>query len=844
MAKRRLLSVPSAVPASPPDGRAVQLPNYLRRVLPAYGAPGWLHSAQWRQFVRNQPLAVVCRDTLLNNLKALEWDIVASEPEEATNWEVKQAIRYYRDLFEGLDGDFDLHIDVMGQDYLDLPFGACSEVIRETDDKFSPVLAVEHIDASTLWPTLDDEYPVMQQTPNVPASPVIFPASAVNRMIYSPRPELLRKGWGMAPPEKVYLALEMLYRGDTYYWKLLLDTPEAGVLDLLDMTEESANKWLEGMRSLFQGIDPMKVPVLYEHTNAAVWIPFGRPPTDMLYDKAMLYYGQVLTAGYGLRISDIGLEEGRGGGTLAGVIRAERQTRRTGLANLREAFRNYFNRMLPKDPYPIIKFIWIERDDEAIVARGRSMIAMGQAFQALIGVGVIDRAEARQELVASGLMETDIDPQKLPAEPVSAPQENPLLALLGGRPQLPPGVKPLEAPDMAEKVPASDGGRQENAPQGFASRVRGLFRRRAKDDGPSPGVAPGRNPATADAAELLRRLDAIMRPGLERISQNAESDGRMRLRKLVRIGTEAAVERVRPLFRAMDDETLAGYWLVERNALTFGQTSEVDSLEVRQDEEAMQEALSEALSSEDWWQVANEWDKEEILDLYIAGFQRGAEDMAVDVARELYARGLIDKMPRIRFDLKSPIVFTILESRAGDMVTHVDAATATFIKRIVTAGVRQGLSTPEIAQAIRDGATAEEVLTAEGFMGDVLDNIMSGMVEMSDARANSIANYEIAWAENAGRHEQLSRDGFQQKAWVHLGERGITEAGNEHPCILCAMNEDLGFVPMDFLFQTVFEDAPFPPAHPGVCHCTVVFDPEELERLVEGGEFAPWVGEE
>jgi hypothetical protein len=868
MAKRNALAVPLAPPDIPPPGRAIELPLYLQRLIPQYGAPGWLQAAQWRQFVRNQPLATVCRDTLINGIKALEWDIVPVSPEDATNPLISRAITYYRDLFEHLDGGFDLHMDMMSQDYLDLPFGGAAEVITEDDDPDGPVLAVEHIDAATLWPTLDDEYPVAQMVPDVPAKAVAFPRHAIRRMIYSPRPELRRKGWGMAPPEKIYLAVEMLYRGDMYYWKLLLDTPEAGILDLLDMDKEDAIEWLASMREMFGGLDPMKVPVLYQHEKAAVWIPFGRPPADMLYDKATLHYAQVLAGGYGMRISDIGLDEARGGGTLAGVIRAERQTRRSGHANLRESLRNYFNSILPRVPLPVIKFIWVERDDEAMVARGRAMLAVAQGLGALIGGQMLNPAEGRQEIVNLGILESKIDPNAMIAAPASAggrPVEQFLLELLGpkyGKQPPPEGGAEPTGPKPPDNVPPSQGGRgDQSRPVGLVGRVRSLFRRRdatlgeivkaAEDAGADvkvslvPRATPyGENPATRDAKSIEKELAAIILPGMKNLPDQAQENNQARVRKLVEVATRRMVPQVEAVVKSLDDDMIQGVWLPNMNAITFGQESELDAIVTRQADDEIQDALEAILAGESWWQLANVWDRQAILEAYSRAYELGIEDMALTVLRSLYQRGLAASptLPGLSFTLMDPRVLEFLEMRAGDLVTNIDSGTVTFIKRIITAGVRQGISSPEIAQALRDGATAEEILGMEGFTARTMASILSGLEEMSEARTNSIVNYEIAWAENAGRHEQMVRSGFREKAWVHLGARGITEAGNPHPCALCESNEALGFVPIDTLYETVFEPTPYPPAHPTVCHCGLAFNPGELDALVAGGGYAPWVG--
>lgn len=848
------LAVPKSVTA--PEGqRAVELPSYLSRIIPSYGYSGWLEANRWRQVVRSQPLAIACRDTLLDNVKNLEWDVVPSDPDTSSDKQIKRAVQYYGDLLEHInDGDFDAYVDLMGQDLMDLPFGAAAEVGREDDNPNGPVLWVNHIDAATLFPTYDTTYPVIQSVPELVGQVVAFPKHAIDRMVYTPRPELRRSGWGMAPPEKVYLSLEMLYRGDTYYWKLLLDTPEAGVLDLMDMSEEDAGQWAGEFRTLFQGIDGFKVPLLYAHEKAAQWIPFNRPPIDLLYDKTIIHYGQILAAGYGMRLSDIGLSQLEGGGTLAGIIREERQTRRSGFANVREKFRNHFNRILPHDSetqQQIIKFVWIERDDEATVARGRAMLAMGQGLKTLLDGGFIDAKEGRHEIVAQGLMETEIDPDAVPEPPEPKMPFGGLFGQGGDGKNAPPGKEgaaPSQGQDEKAKVkpeggqtPPSQGGRGSQAAPVGKSLVDRIFRSRREKP-----VVNTSNPATKDAKSILKEMADIVAPGLLLLKERAAEYDSVRLIKLVTVATKVAVPKVTPVIRALTDDQAEDYWVPQFTNLVFDQDNDfMDTLEIRQSAHDIQAAVEKALEDEEWWQLADDWDKQEFLEMYTAAFERGMATRALDIARAAYLAGLTTSpsMVNISFKLSNPLTLRNLEARAGNLVTFIDSGTKTFIKRIVSAGVNQGLSSPKIAKALRDGFSAEQILRQEGFMGDVLEYIMRGLTDMSEARTNSIVNYEVAWAEVMGRLEQMEKSGLTQKAWVHLGERGVTEKGNIHPCPICEENEALGFVEMSYLYPTVFEPGLGPPAHPNVCHCDILYLPAELAKIVSEGTFAPWLGE-
>jgi hypothetical protein len=370
-----------------------------------------------------------------------EWHIRAKNPNDTELY--KNDVDYYMELFDNFNGwDFNSFLDVLCQDLLDTPFGGCAEVGRLGDDPDGRTVWVMHMDSANLYPTGDFDFPVAQRIPEVAYPPVYFPRHAVNRAHFTPRPEYDRQGWGMAPPEKIYLAIELLYRGDRYYANMLLDTPEAGILDLMDMDKASALEWLESFQEMFMGIDAFKVPVLYEHTEQAKWIPFGRPPTELIYDSVTFKYAQIVCAGYGLKISDIGMsqEEAR---TLAGVIRAERQTRRTGFATIKEKTTGFFNRLLP----PHLLFEWLDQDDETMMARGRSRLANFQAYAEAREKKMLTLQEIRAQIAADGLLDIQIDPDDPEAE-----------AELNADPMMGPDAVRLPRTDDRDRVPPSQGG--------------------------------------------------------------------------------------------------------------------------------------------------------------------------------------------------------------------------------------------------------------------------------------------------------------------------------------------------------------------------------------------------
>jgi hypothetical protein len=199
---------------------------------------------------------------------------------------------------------------------------------------------------------------------------------------------------------------------------LLLDTPEAGILDLGDMEKSSAEEWVQAWRDMLNGIDPFKIPVLYEHEKPVNWIPFTRSPTEIMFDKAILRYGAILTAGYGITLSDIGYPSSTSGGdTLAGTIRNERISRASGKGTTRAKLKAFFNKMLPK----YLKYVYIDLDDETSVAMGRARLATATALGLMVDKLMLSPEEGRQQMIADGLINISI-PEKLPAE-IKAKQE-------------------------------------------------------------------------------------------------------------------------------------------------------------------------------------------------------------------------------------------------------------------------------------------------------------------------------------------------------------------------------------------------------------------------------------
>jgi hypothetical protein len=418
---------------------------YLARIAPIVWNPTEYTANAWRAVVNAQEVASMCKDTLISTVLSLDWKVVVRDSDMQE--ELRATVKYYTKLFESVGYanklDFTSHIEWIAADMLDTPFGGACEIGRKNGDPKGRVAWLEPLDAATLYPTLFHEYPVVQNYNN---TTVYFDKYSIARAFISPSTRIERKGWGMPPPEKVFRSLQMLTMGDTYYANLLLDVPTAGILDLGDMEQSSAEEWIKAFKSLMSpgAIDSFKIPVLYEHNNPVNYIPFGKVPNDIMFDRITMKYAAIVCAAYGMTTGDIGLSAASGE-TLAGSIRQERRTKKTGFARLKKKLKFYFDQILPEN----LQFVWIDYDDETNVAVGRARLANATAFGQMIDKKVFTPKEVRLQSIQDGLVTISV-PEDYPEE--DAPEEPKPLAR--GTPERPGALG-------STNIPASQGGEGE-----------------------------------------------------------------------------------------------------------------------------------------------------------------------------------------------------------------------------------------------------------------------------------------------------------------------------------------------------------------------------------------------
>jgi hypothetical protein len=854
-----------------PKQKSLDVAPFLVRFVPQWQTPEWLAAERWRYVVRNQPVAIVAREAIVTDLVTTPWEIRAKKAAEQEKYQ--PVVDYYTDEVLN-DGEemFDTKIEKIAQDLLDLPIGGNAELVRWAPGQGPPQLSgfpphpkghvhrVVFVDGATLFPTNDANFPMGQRVKGDITNVIYFAPDEMMHMVVTARPELTRKGYGMPPPEKTYLALTLLSRGDTYYANLLLDTPEAGVLDLMDMSKKDATEWVQTYRTLLQGLDAQKIGILYQHEKAANYIGFGRPPTEMMYDATTLKYARIQCASYNLTLVDVGLEPG--GETLAGEIRKERKARRTGYALVKEKVRTHINKMvLP----PYLEFIWKEKDEEAQVLKYRALLFASNAMKNLTSANILEREDALEQLKQDNLVTVD-------AQAPDEPEPPPFLPF--GKPQADDDENG-EGDD--EKVPASEGGRGE---------VTGRAETAGGQDSVSEehpvDVGDERIAAVPRTTQLFGQLQTVMTGAFGEIHAAA---GDSQILRLVKAATRALFPSVSRAAVELADHELP-YWRAERLSWWFGQVSAFDELaggilceclscgevtQVSGDEHCNEVAcpscggemrradrpgvgkgaavlqadqktldlLDESLMADPWWTMPEGLD-DDLFYVLSQAFAEGAAAAGEEAMEFLYTEGL-GPAPvgiGINFNLVNPVTVGRLEAYAAQLVTRLDDGTKYYLKRMLVSGVEEGLSSPVIAQMIRDGEDVDAILREAGYTDKVIERIKDEVGGMSEYRTKSIVNTEIAKAETEGRVEQWTKMGLTKKRWVHTGSTGA-----DCPCVVCQTNIDYGFVAIGYLFDSVFGDASIegPPAHPTVCHCHIEFDEKEL--VGKADDLVIWMGE-
>src|SRR3990167_8923229 len=389
-----------------PTATAIREPPALLRQPVTFLTSGERGTGQhWRQLVGRAPVVRSCVQTLVMQITGLDWYISGEDKDE---------VAYFTKVLESVDeGEgWETMISRVVNDQLVLPFGGAVEIGAFPD---GVVAWANHLDAATMVPTYDRSFPFAQVDPwGGLTRPVSFRPEQVGRVRWQAQTDLRSYGWTITPAADALPAIQGLLRADRFWQAFLLDTPPAGILDLMDMTEEEATGWYSSWKTLLAGPHPFKVPILYgggsDRKNPATWLPFIRDPSAVMPKELIKGYAEYVTACFGMTLGDLGLfgQEMR----LAGAVKLMDSTKRQGLAKIRRGIKT----MIDMDILPDgIEFVWAEVDLEDDLRRSQSNYNRVRSLKEMKDANIIDEHEARAVAVHEGLLPEDIvDPDKVP----------------------------------------------------------------------------------------------------------------------------------------------------------------------------------------------------------------------------------------------------------------------------------------------------------------------------------------------------------------------------------------------------------------------------------------------
>lgn len=318
--------------------------------------PFGIRPEEWRYIIARAPIAALCIRTLILQITALDWKVSCDD---------KGKITHFTEVIDNANGEsFDAYCERVVYDMLTVPFGGATEVVK---GKKGETALFYHVDGGTMFPTYDPDEPYVQIDPYQPMRRVWFTREQIKRLTWAPMTDMANYGWSRPPVMEIFFAVEQLMRSDVFYGQFLSNTPEAGILDLMDMDAKSAREWVKSWQELMIGIDPLKVPVLYDHEQPAKWIPFSRPPGELALPDLTKRYAEVVVGAFGMNIGDIGLFEHQN--TLAGSSRMQANSKRQGLGSILRKIKNLINSMLPPD----VIFTWEAVDEEDRLRRANAM---------------------------------------------------------------------------------------------------------------------------------------------------------------------------------------------------------------------------------------------------------------------------------------------------------------------------------------------------------------------------------------------------------------------------------------------------------------------------------------
>lgn len=402
-----------------------QPPAYLTRHVFRFVDPTGLSADQWRLIAR-EPVNRMAQRFIVRELSALQWVITSDRRDDPR---VDEYTKRWDEVFEDGDG-FAVWLSRMLEDVCSLPFGGASEVGYKGED----LAWALHVDAATLFPTYERRVPYVQIDPGDATQRVYFRRGQLCRLRVNPRPDIRFKEYQVSPTEDGFLPIEALSKIYLYYMQQLTDTPPLGLLDVPGWTEDDAIAWAKGFREMIEDVDPLKIPILYDHLEGpANWIPFLRSPADLSIPEQFKRFAEMLLGKYGLSIGDLRLFEHES--TKAGERVSQLVTERSGVGFWAALIEAYINRLLPDGL--TFKFKQPRPERELVVAN-RKAVQMNMLLAAVGMQPIVSVKDAVEEAQALELFQTEVKPldeEGAPPPPFGGNGKGSPPELPGGRPE-------------------------------------------------------------------------------------------------------------------------------------------------------------------------------------------------------------------------------------------------------------------------------------------------------------------------------------------------------------------------------------------------------------------------
>ena len=892
-----------------PKPKSLEAP-FLWRIPTLWQTPQWAQANQWRWFVYNQPIAMLCRARLVNYLLGLPWEITAKDPNEKEA--IEEDAHYYTSW---VLRNFDLILDKLWQDALDLPVGGVVEIVRwpmgvkpiikEGEEEYKVTrdhpkghaFRLVNLDGATVFPTYEPDIPLAQKIPELERI-VYFTETDIGRVGIQPRTEMRLQGYFKAPPEQIFLAMQMVSDADHFYHDLLKEVPPVGILDLTDMQQHQAQDWIGSVRSLFEGSDPFKIPVLYDHEKPATFIPFGKSPQELLFDTASLRYARIVAGAYGLTLGNLGLEPK--GETLAGSIRDDMQASQ-GYGYVIEKTKNLLDaEVLP----PYLEWSPKIQDFEKLTGKGRAFLVVAQALKAAKDIGAIKPSEAQAQLVRDGFITVEVE---APNDEELAQQQ---------MKQLPFGQKPGEngngaAKKLTDKVPAAEGGlgdvKKEKADYKYASTqfdmpdniIRLVQRLQVQIDPTDLTEEDGleKNPHVtikygliSDDPEAVSRVAANYQPfyislgdvalfendGFDVVKIDIGSDsGTLHLlnQSLARLGSVNTQKEYNPHLTLAYVKPGTGqkylglsvpHQSVMVSTITF---STSDGYIVKIPLGNFQEWKAHVKDNEAYTQMADT----------IRG-ALGKVNSKATIAR-------LTKLAKATVKIVAPLVGKAelpddldeqLEAIIGrDEWYNLPRSTASALKAAYEAAFSEGamVAAEEVYQALYEAGLLNTPpvgidfnLTNPKTLAELEEKAALLVRRINDGTRYYLKRMLVSGVEEGLPSEEIAKrikaelEGMTQDRVESIVNTEINRAESEgrlgqwsemgltrkawrtfgDACPICKGNEAEGFVKMSHVYADVFDGTLTPPAHPQVCRCDLMFDEQELMDKADSLEV--WTG--